>query len=58
MKRGNYKGAEWPPVVNGRCTKHRTPVTPITKICMDCHREQLAAGQAGPRDSSLEEVGA
>lgn len=54
--RGGYKGAEWPPVDRGICTKHRDRREMSMGICMVCHREQLEAGRAGPRDASLEEA--
>ena len=53
--RGGYKGAEWAPVVKGACTRHGRREMSMG-ICMACHREQLEAGRAGPRDGSLEEA--
>lgn len=38
-----WKGADVAPVVGGFCTKHREPVTPLTRVCMTCHHEALAA---------------
>ena len=42
-----WRGVEWLPVVNGLCSKHGTAVGELTRLCIDCHREQLEAARAG-----------
>ena len=43
----DWRGVEWLPVVNGLCSKHGTAVGELTRLCIDCHREQLEAARAG-----------
>jgi hypothetical protein len=43
----DWRGVEWLPVTNGLCSKHGTKVGELTRLCVDCHREQLEAARAG-----------
>ena len=43
----DWRGVECLPVVNGLCSKHGTAVGELTRLCIDCHREQLEAARAG-----------
>ena len=45
--RKDWRGVEWLPVTNGLCSKHGTKVGELTRLCVDCHREQLEAARAG-----------
>lgn len=38
-----WKGADAAPIVAGRCSKHHTEVTPLARVCVDCHHEALEA---------------
>lgn len=45
-----WKGVEWIRSSGGICPKHGTAVGDLTKLCILCHREQLAAASAGSRE--------
>ena len=49
-----WRGVEWHRVSGGLCTKHGTPVGPITRLCISCHHEQLEAAAKGSREWELE----
>lgn len=48
--RRDWRGVEWPKVVNGICSKHGGRVGSFTGLCFACHREQLAAVRQGSRE--------
>lgn len=39
--RNGWKGVTWPRIVRGKCSKHGTSVGPFTRMCIDCHKEQM-----------------
>ena len=41
-----WRGVQWVPAVGGLCPKHGTAVGELTRLCVDCHREQLEAARA------------
>jgi hypothetical protein len=45
-KRRVWRGVKWPYVKRGVCTRHGKKVGPLG-VCITCHREQLAAAEAG-----------
>lgn len=45
-----WKGVEWTRSSGGICPRHQTAVGDLTKLCILCHREQLAAAVAGSRE--------
>jgi hypothetical protein len=48
-----WKGVAWVRPEKGLCPKHGTPVGSLTKLCIDCHREQLEAAAMGSREWEL-----